>query len=144
MFSVKVPPIAGPSWLAGTVVVTTISPKLVPAGVFTGSVVPLKVIVVVPLTLVKFTTFVPLTLKTPVVLNVTGSAWATAAVNARTTAPNNGIKAFRKLISIYLSSSSESETQAPQIVIGTPRCLAGSTLNDPQFEGNRTEERVFL
>ena len=72
---VKVPPIAGPSELAGTVVVTTMSPKLAPAGVFTESVVPLKVIVVVPLTFVKFTTLVPLTLKTPVVLNVTGSAF---------------------------------------------------------------------
>jgi len=75
MFSVKVPPIAGPRRLAGTVVVTTMSPKLVPAGVFTESVVPLKVIVVVPLMFVKFTTLVPLTLKTPVVLNVTGSAF---------------------------------------------------------------------
>ena len=74
MFSVKVPPIAGPSRLAGTVVVTTMSPKLVPAGVFTESVVPLKVMVVVPLMFVKFTTLVPLTLNTPVVLNVTGSA----------------------------------------------------------------------
>jgi hypothetical protein len=51
------------------------SPKLVPAGVFTASVVPLKVIVVVPLMFVKFTVLVPLTLKTPVVLNVTGSAF---------------------------------------------------------------------
>jgi hypothetical protein len=74
MFNVNVPAIAGPIRLAGTVVVTTMSPKLVPAGVFTASVVPLKVIVVVPLMFVKFTTFVPLTLKTPVVLNVTGSA----------------------------------------------------------------------
>jgi hypothetical protein len=59
MFSVNVPPIAGPSRLAGTVVVTTMSPKLVPAGVLTEFVVPLKVIVVVPLTLEKFTTLVP-------------------------------------------------------------------------------------
>ena len=75
-FSVKLPPMAGPSRLAGTVVVTTISPKLVPAGVFTGLVVPLKVIVVVPLMFVKFTTLVPLILKTPVVEKVTGSAFA--------------------------------------------------------------------
>ena len=74
IFNVKFPAIAGPCRLAGTVVVTTRSPKLVPAGVFTGSVVPLKVMVVVPLTLAKLTTFVPLMLKTPVVLNVTGSA----------------------------------------------------------------------
>jgi hypothetical protein len=39
----------------------------------------LKVIVVVPLTFVKFTTLVPLTLKTPVVLNVTGSAFTSEA-----------------------------------------------------------------
>src|ERR1044072_6504900 len=67
-YNVKFPPTAGPVWLAGTVVVTTISPKLVPAGVLTGFVVPLNVIVVVPLTLEKLTTFVPLMLKTPVVL----------------------------------------------------------------------------
>src|ERR1044071_3692257 len=52
------------------------SPKLVPAGVFTGLVVPLNVIVVVPLTLLKFTTLVPLILNTPVVEKVTGSAFA--------------------------------------------------------------------
>ena len=83
-FNVKVPPIAGPSRLAGTVVVITISPKLVPAGVLTGFVVPLNVIVVVPLMLVKLTTFVPLTLNTPVVENVTGSALATPWLNAKT------------------------------------------------------------
>src|ERR1044072_1252202 len=99
-FKVKFPPIAGPSKLAGTVVVTTISPKLVPAGVFTGFVVPLNVIVVVPLMLVKLTTFVPLMLKTPVVLNVTGSAWAATAENARNAAHNSGIKTFRTLMSI--------------------------------------------
>jgi hypothetical protein len=88
------------------------SPKLVPAGVFTESVVPLKVIVVVPLMFVKFTTFVPLTLKTPVVLNVTGSACATAAVNAKTTAPNSGIKTLLKLMSIsFVLVVWESETQ---------------------------------
>jgi len=73
-FNVKVPPTAGPSKFAGTVVVTTMSPKLVPAGVLTGLVVPLNVRVVVPLIFVKFTTLVPLTLNTPVVENVTGSA----------------------------------------------------------------------
>src|SRR5689334_15087632 len=52
------------------------SPKLVPAGVFTGLVVPLNVIVVVPLMFVKFTTLVPLILNTPVVEKVTGSAFA--------------------------------------------------------------------
>src|ERR1043165_1790152 len=102
-FRVKLPAIAGPNRLAGTVVVTTISPKLVPAGVFTGLVVPLKVIVVVPLILVKLTTFVPLILKTPVVLNVTGSAWATAAVNAKITAPNSGIKTLLKLFMFVLA-----------------------------------------
>jgi hypothetical protein len=45
-------------------------------------VVPLKVIVVVPLMFVKFTTFVPLILKTPVVENVTGSALTSAASKA--------------------------------------------------------------
>ena len=48
ILSVKLPPMAGPNRLAGTVVVTTMSPKLVPAGVLTGFVVPLKVMVVVP------------------------------------------------------------------------------------------------
>ncbi len=76
------PPIAGPSRFAGTVVVTTISPKLVPAGVFTGLVVPLNVIVVVPLIFAKLTTLVPLMLKTPVVLKVTGSALASAVPRA--------------------------------------------------------------
>src|SRR6185503_16787973 len=78
-FRVKLPAMAGPSRFAGTVVVTTRSPKLVPAGVFTGLVVPLKVMVVVPCMLVKLTTLVPLMLKTPVVLKVTGSALASAA-----------------------------------------------------------------
>ena len=95
MFSVKVPPMAGPVWFAGTVVVTTISPKLVPAGVFTGFVVPLNVIVVVPLTFVKLTTLVPLTLKTPVVLKVTGSAFASAV-------PRATIAASRATISVVL------------------------------------------
>jgi len=74
IFNVKFPAIAEPWRLAGTVVVTTRSPKLAPAGVLTGLVVPLKVIVVVPLTLEKLTTLVLLILKTPVVLKVTGSA----------------------------------------------------------------------
>src|SRR4026209_1826869 len=75
-FNVKLPAIAGPIKLAGTVVVTTRSPKLAPAGVLTGFVVPLKVMVVVPLTLLKATTLVPVRLKTPVVEKVTGSALA--------------------------------------------------------------------
>jgi hypothetical protein len=82
-FSVKLPPIAGPMRFAGTVVVTTMSPKLAPAGVLTGFVVPLKVMVVVPLTEVKLTTLVPLMLKTPVVENVTGSAFATLSAIAK-------------------------------------------------------------
>ena len=93
-FRVKLPAIAGPSRLAGTVVVTTRSPKLVPAGVFTGLVVPLKVIVVVPWIFVKFTTFVPLTLKTPVVLNVTGSACAAVAATSITPMKSNGVIRF--------------------------------------------------
>ena len=92
IFNVKFPPIAGPVRLAGTVVVTTISPKLVPAGVFTGLVVPLKVIVVVPLTLVKLTTFVPLMLKTPVVLKVTGSAFASAVARPTNTVNRTPIR----------------------------------------------------
>ena len=94
MFRVKLPAMAGPNWLAGTVVVTTRSPKLVPAGVLTGLVVPLKVMVVVPLILVKFTTLVPLILKTPVVENVTGSALAADAANTITPATASIIKRF--------------------------------------------------
>ena len=75
-FKVKLPPIAGPNRLAGTVVVTTMSPNEAPPGVLMGSVVPLNVIVVVPLIFVKLTTFVPLILKTPVVLKVTGKSGA--------------------------------------------------------------------
>ena len=91
-FRVKLPPIAGPSRFAGTVVVTTRSPKLVPAGVFTGLVVPLNVIVVVPCMLVKLTTFVPLMLKTPVVLKVTGSAFASAVARPTNTVNRTPIR----------------------------------------------------
>ena len=93
-FKVKLPAMAGPRRLAGTVVVTTMSPKLVPAGVFTGLVVPLKVIVVVPLMFVKFTTLVPLMLKTPVVLNVTGSACAAVAATSITPRKSSGVISF--------------------------------------------------
>ena len=89
--------------MAGTVVVTTISPKLVPAGVFTGLVVPLKVMVVVPLTLEKFTTLVPLMLNTPVVLNVTGVAFAATAVNAKNPTQNKGKKTFLTRVFICFS-----------------------------------------
>ena len=44
--------------------------------------------------LVKFTTFVPLTLKTPVVENVTGSALAADAANAITPATASIIMRF--------------------------------------------------
>ena len=93
-FNVKFPAMAGPIKFAGTVVVTTMSPKLVPAGVLTGLVVPLKVMVVVPLTLEKFTTFGPLILKTPVVLKVTGSALAAVAAKAITPAISSGIRSL--------------------------------------------------
>src|SRR5215475_4318632 len=43
----------------------------------------------------KLTTFVPLTLKTPVVLNVTGSACAAAAANIITAATSTGVNSFR-------------------------------------------------
>ena len=102
-FKVKLPAMAGPKRLAGTVVVTTISPNCAPAGVFTESVVPLKVMVVVPLTLVKFTTLVPLILKTPVVLNVTGSAFAATAVNAKKPTQNKGNKTFLTRVFICFS-----------------------------------------
>ena len=102
-FKVKLPAMAGPKRLAGTVVVTTISPNWAPAGVFTESVVPLKVMVVVPLTLVKFTTLVPLILKTPVVLNVTGSAFAATAVNAKKPTQNKGKKTFLTRVFICFS-----------------------------------------
>ena len=85
-FKVKLPPIAGPVAPGGTVLETTMSPKLVPAGVFTELVVPLNVNVVVPLTFAKTATFVPLKLKTPVVLKVTGSALASAVPRATITA----------------------------------------------------------
>src|SRR6185436_18482190 len=102
-FNVKFPPTAGPSKLAGTVVVTTRSPKLVPAGVFTGFVVPLKVIVVVPWTLVKLTTFVPLMLKTPVVLKVTGSALASPATMPNIAVSRTPIRVVlnRRLIGLF-------------------------------------------
>src|ERR1043166_8684541 len=93
----------GPVRLAGTVVVTTRSPNWAPAGVFTESVVPLKVIVVVPFAFVKFTTLVPLTLKTPVVLNVTGSAFVATAVNAKKPTQNNGNKTFLTRVFICFS-----------------------------------------
>src|ERR1043165_6751794 len=103
MFRVKLPAMAGPSRFAGTVVVTTMSPKLVPAGVFTGLVVPLKVIVVVPLTLPKLTTLVPLTLKTPVVLKVTGSAFASAVARPTITVNRTPIRVvfIRPLIGLF-------------------------------------------
>src|SRR5262249_14977589 len=66
-------------------------------------VVPLKVMVVVPLTLEKFTTLVPLMLNTPVVLNVTGSAFAATAVNARKPTQNNGSKTFLTRVFICFS-----------------------------------------
>src|SRR6185295_5767809 len=119
-FSVKLPPMAGPIRFAGTVVVTTISPKLVPAGVFTGLVVPLKVIVVVPLTLEKFTTLVPLTLNTPVVLKVTGSAFAATAVNARKPTQNNGSKTVLTRVFIYFSFAVRSIKTAPNQQVSTP------------------------
>jgi hypothetical protein len=64
------------------------SPKLVPAGVFTELVVALNVNVVVPLMFAKTATFVPLMLNTlPVtVLKVTGSALASAVPRATITA----------------------------------------------------------
>ena len=86
MFKVKFPPMAGPVEPGGTVLETTMSPKLVPAGVFTELVVALKVSVVDPLMFVKTATFVPLTLNTPVVLKVTGSAFASAVPRATITA----------------------------------------------------------
>src|SRR5262249_26778250 len=92
--SVKFPLMAGPAKLAGTVVVTTRSPNGAPAGVLTESVVPLNVIVVVPFAFVKLTMVVPLTLKTPVVLKVTGSAVACDAHNNATTAISNGRNNF--------------------------------------------------
>src|ERR1044072_9811414 len=102
-FKVKLPAMAGPKRLAGTVVVTTISPNCAPAGVFTESVVGLEVIVVVPLIFVKFTTFVPLMLNTPVVLNVTGSAFAATAVNAKNPTQNKGNKIFLTRVFICFS-----------------------------------------
>ena len=103
MFSVKLPATAAPAWLAGIVVVTTISPKLVPAGVLTGLVVPLNVIVVVPLILVKLTTLVPLTLKTPVVLNVTGSAFAVLAATDKKAAATASIKEVFRILMVVSS-----------------------------------------
>ena len=102
-FRVKLPAIAVPIRFAGTVVVTTRSPKLVPAGVFTGFVVPLKVIVVVPCMLVKLTTFVPLMLKTPVVLKVTGSALASAATMPNIAVSRTPIRVVlnRRLIGLF-------------------------------------------
>jgi hypothetical protein len=87
---------AGPVEPGGTVLETTMSPKLAPAGVFTEFVVPLKVKVVLPLIFVKTATFVPLILKTPVVLKVTGSALASAV-------PSATITANRAPISVILS-----------------------------------------
>src|SRR5262245_5905749 len=103
-FNVKLPVIAGPSRLAGTVVVTTMSPKLVPAGVFTGFVVPLNVIVVVPLIFGKLTTLVPRTLKTPVVLKVTGSALAvTAAIDSMAVATASIKEVFKRVLMVVSS-----------------------------------------
>src|SRR4030095_11987106 len=84
----------------------TRSPKLVPAGVLTGLVVPLKVIVVVPLTPAKFTTLVPLILKTPVVVKVTGSALVDVAIDAMNPASRKGMSSFLNRISICVTSVS--------------------------------------
>jgi hypothetical protein len=59
--------------------------------------------VVVPLTLEKFTTLVPLMLNTPVVLNVTGSAFAATAVNAKNPTQNKGNKIFLTRVFICFS-----------------------------------------
>ena len=99
----KSPAIAGPSRLAGTVVDTTMSPKLAPAGVLTGLVVPLNVIVVVPLILLKLTTFVPDILKTPVVENVTGSALAVPSLIEKiATATTLNAKSFNRRRRLFI------------------------------------------
>jgi hypothetical protein len=76
MVNVKVPPIGGPTAPGGTVEVTLIEPNEAPAGVLTASTAPVKVKIVVPLMFENVAMLVPLTLNVPVVVNVTGSAFA--------------------------------------------------------------------
>jgi hypothetical protein len=99
MFSVKVPVIGGPGSPDGDNDVARISPKLAPPGVNRELRVPLKVNVVRP---PNVAVAVPLALNTPVVENVTGSAFANCAAPANTTARRTVISELLRRVFILL------------------------------------------
>jgi hypothetical protein len=107
-------------------------PKLDPVGVLKlVDPRPVKVIIsALPMPPKNVTEFVPLPaqppqVNTPEVENVTGSAFAATAVNARKQTQNNGSKTFLTRVFIYFSFVARSfESSAPNQQVSTPTFAA--------------------